>query len=257
MTQKSQAALVLPEEPAALATIEAPPQGGLVALAIQQNAPVEVLERLVALQERHEADEARKAFHAAMSAFKANPPRIHKDHLVDFTSSKGRTTYRHATLANVVEKISAALSEHGLSATWKTDQDGQGCVSVTCTITHRLGHSESTSLKAPYDETGNKNSIQAVGSAVTYLQRYTLLALTGLATHEQDDDGRMSSSPLINEFEAAELLRTVQELRVDEERFCDHLKVEVLSDLTEAQLPKAKALLAQKRRVLEKKGELA
>jgi hypothetical protein len=40
------------------------------------------------------------------------------------------------------------------------------------------------------DATGNKNPVQQIGSTVTYLQRYTLLAATGLATSDSDDDGR-------------------------------------------------------------------
>jgi hypothetical protein len=39
------------------------------------------------------------------------------------------------------------------------------------------------------DTSGSKNPIQALGSAVSYLQRYTLLSLAGLATEDQDDDG--------------------------------------------------------------------
>ena len=53
-----------------------------------------------------------------------------------------------------------------------------------------MGHSESTTLQSPPDASGGKNSIQAIGSAVTYLSRYTLLAITGLATGENEDDGQ-------------------------------------------------------------------
>jgi hypothetical protein len=225
----------------------------ILQVAIQQGASVEALERIMAMQERHEANEARKAFHEAMAEFKKSPPRIGKDKAVSY----GQTNYRHATLSNVTDNISAALSQHGLSAGWHTEQDGQK-ITVTCTITHRLGHSESTSLSGEPDASGQKNKIQQVGSTVTYLQRYTILALTGLATHDGDDDGRGSeASPQINEFEASELLRTVQELGVDEVAFCAFLRVTTLEDLTEATLPKAKNLLAQKRRALQKKGGAA
>ncbi len=242
--------LALPLE-GELATVETSQQSGLLALAIQQGATTETLKELMELQERHEANEARKAYHEAMAQFKAHPPHITKDKAVSY----GQTSYKHATLANVTDKISAALSQHGLSAGWQTQQSGQ-TITVTCTITHRLGHSESTSLSGEPDASGQKNKIQQVGSTVTYLQRYTLLALTGLATHEQDDDGRgAAASPQIGPKEVADLLTNVQELGVDEVAFCDFLRVSTLEDLTEATLPKAKALLAQKRRALAaKKG---
>jgi hypothetical protein len=60
-----------------------------------------------------------------------------------------------------------------------------------CAVTHVKGHVERCIMKALADESGGKNSIQAIGSAITYLQRYTLLAATGLTSADiDDDDGR-------------------------------------------------------------------
>ena len=160
----------------------------ILELAIKQGAPLESLEKYLEMKRADEAYEAKKAYTASMAAFKKNPPKIHKDKHVSFTTSKGTTAYNHATLANVTEKINSALSTHGLHASWRTDQKDK-LITVTCTITHELGHSESTSLSASPDESGGKNSIQAIGSSVSYLCRYTLLALTGLATYDQDSDG--------------------------------------------------------------------
>jgi len=160
----------------------------ILELAIKQGAPLERLEKYLEMKRADEAYEAKKAYTASMAAFKKNPPKINKDKHVSFTTSKGTTAYNHATLANVTEKINSALSSHGLHASWRTDQKDK-LITVTCTITHELGHSESTSLSASPDESGGKNSIQAIGSSVSYLCRYTLLALTGLATYDQDNDG--------------------------------------------------------------------
>lgn len=150
---------------------------------------VDKLEALLKVQMQWEANEAKKAYVQAMSDFKANPPEILKDKPVNYKTTKGTTSYMHATLHNVTTKINTELSKHGLTASWVTSQ-ANGSVKVTCKITHIMGHSEETCLSAPPDNTGSKNAIQAIGSTVTYLQRYTLLALTGLATHDQDDDGK-------------------------------------------------------------------
>lgn len=158
----------------------------LLAIAIEKGADLDQLERLMALKERHDANEARKAYTEAMSRAKANPPTIRKDKDVSF--GNGRTSYSHATLGNVVSQIVPWLASYGFSHGWTTSQNG-GLVSITCTLTHRLGHSESVTLEAERDSSGSKNSIQAIGSAKSYLERYTLLAITGLATEEQDDDG--------------------------------------------------------------------
>ena len=245
---KTQAALAL-ADPAQLATVETPHPSALIQQALASQATPETLERLMGLQERWEANEARRAYVTAMAGFKANPPRIVKDKLVSFTG----TQYRHATLGNVVSAISDGLSRHGLSAAWQTSQDG-GRVSVTCTITHERGHSESTTLTGAPDDSGKKNAIQQIGSTVTYLQRYTLLALTGLATYEGDDDGRGSQpARTISDAEAQALIREVAEVGADEEAFCQFLKVHTLHDLTEDGAVRARHLLEQKRRTLAKR----
>jgi len=158
---------------------------------VKANGNMEVgkLKELLDLQERWDAGQAKKAYVQAMSDFKVNPPEILKDKTVGYKDVK----YSHASLHNVTSCINKALSEHGLTASWVTSQDN-GSIKVTCKITHILGHSEETCLSAPPDNTGSKNVIQAIGSTVTYLQRYTLLALTGLATYDQDDDGKAGAS---------------------------------------------------------------
>jgi hypothetical protein len=178
---------------------------------LKSGGDVASLEKMLELQERWEKNEARKAYHEAMTAFKADPPRLIKTKQVTYQTSKGQTDYKHADLANVVEIINSALSNHGLSASWKTNQENT--ISVKCTITHVLGHSESTTLSSPPDSSGGKNSIQAVGSTVTYLQRYTLLALLGLAAHDQDNDGQSASNDIVKDklFDDIADLKTVPE----------------------------------------------
>jgi hypothetical protein len=162
----------------------------LIEIAITKKADLDKLERLLDLQLRWEANEAKKAYISAMAEFKANPPMIEKDRHVEFKTKTGdRVSYDHATLANVTHKINQALSQYGLSAAWETNQEGAE-ICVTCKITHVMGHSEKTALRAPSDQSGSKNAIQAIGSTVSYLERYTLLSLTGLATSDMDDDAR-------------------------------------------------------------------
>ena len=98
----------------------------MLQLAVEKGASVEQLERLMALQERYEANEAKKEFVAAMTRFKENPKIIEKNATVDFTSPKGRTLYKHATLANVCDVIGPALSEVGISHRWETEQLPEG-----------------------------------------------------------------------------------------------------------------------------------
>ena len=154
--------------------------------ALQAGMTIESLRGIMDLQKEWEANEARKSYVADMAAFKLNPPEIYKTKLVAFSG----TEYMHATIGDVARAIVDALARHGFSHSWETRQ-ADGMITVFCKITHRMGHSESTSLQSTPDISGKKNSIQAIASAQTYLQRYTLLAACGLATMDlPDDDGQ-------------------------------------------------------------------
>lgn len=145
------------------------------------------LAQLLEVKEKWEASEARKAYVTALAAFKREPPRIVKDRQVSFGA--GKAAYKHATLDNASELIGAALSAHGLSHRWNVEQQEGGLIRVTCILTHVQGHSEQVSMSAQPDTSGSKNSIQAIGSTTSYLQRYTLFAATGLAPKDADTDG--------------------------------------------------------------------
>lgn len=160
-------------------------------MATDPELDVEKLEKMLALKDQWEKTEARKAWVAAMAAFKAENIIIVKDKTVAFKDTK----YKHASIGNVVGIITGALGKHGLSHRWNIVQDAQSkAIRVTCILTHALGHSEETTLEGMPDNSGSKNPIQQVASTVSYLERYTLLAATGLATNDQEDtDGNFST----------------------------------------------------------------
>lgn len=167
------------------------PKGDIVGYAATLAAAVErgvdpaTLAKMMDLQDRWEAGQARKAFVAAMSAFKAECPSvIGKDKRADFGAGKAK--YSYATTGAIVTAITPALSKNGLSLSWETSQ-ATGYVTVTCHVTHSGGHRESATLTGPKDESGGKNPIQMIGSSVHYLQRYTMVSVLGLATADMDD----------------------------------------------------------------------
>lgn len=217
--------------------------------AVQQGMPIETLRELMKLKKEWEADEARKSFVEAMAAFKANPPEIVKDKHVEYTNSKNQVTaYDHATLGGLCAAIIKGLAEHSISHRWETAQQ-ENRIKVTCVLTHAAGHSESVSLHSEADNSGGKNSIQAIGSAVTYLQRYTLLAATGLAALDQDDDGK-GSEPVeyISEKQLTDLKALGEEVKADKDKFLAYLGVDALAKIPAKDYIKAVRALEAKRR---------
>jgi len=166
---------------------------------LEHNPNPETLAELLKMQREWEANEARKAYAAALVGLKVGLPTIIKhDKLVNFNS----TRYTHTSLGAAVEAVTPHLINHGFTHSWYPAMNGKDEVSVTCRITHSAGHFEEVTLKAPPDNKGAKSGAQAVASTVTMLERYTLLALLGIATAdmqepegeaEQADPGKVDS----------------------------------------------------------------
>lgn len=196
------------------------------------------LNKFLDAQIKWEANEARKKYHIAMSNFKANPPKITKDKQVAYKEVR----YKHASLANITDKINAELSKQDLSASWLTNQTGD-IIKVTCIITHAMGHSERTELSSKADLSGSKNPIQAIGSTITYLQRYTLLSLTGLATSEGDDDGKASEVvKTLTLAECGKITDLMKKAEVDK-RFLAHMKVKDVTEIAKKDYARAVQVL--------------
>lgn len=191
----------------------------LVAAAVNKSGEInpETLDKLLDVQQKWEANEARKAYAAAMALFREICPPIFKDARVHFENSGGGSTdYQHETLAGVLNTISDALGETGLNPTFRTEQLEGGRIRVTCRVTHKNGHFEETSLEGSPDSSGKKNNIQQVGSTITYLQRYTLKAILGLAAAvDNDGAGAESEIVFITEEQAIDLKQQLEKL--DEE----------------------------------------
>lgn len=163
----------------------------LLQIAVNKDADVAKLAQLLDLQLKWEANEAKKAYYRALSAFKAEVPEILKNKKALFDSKRtgGQVSYEYATLDNVCDKLIPALSKHGLSHKWLTEYMANGKIRVTCVISHQDGYSEAgASLEASPDESGAKNPVQAIGSTTQYLMRYTFTATCGVAVKGQDTD---------------------------------------------------------------------
>jgi hypothetical protein len=159
----------------------------LLSNALTNNASVDIIERLMALQTKWEEKEARKAFAAAIAAAKAEIPPLYKTSKVGYESSNGDFVgYQHEDLGEMCQTIDPILGRHGISYRYKTSQSG-AVISMACIVEHRDGHCEETSLAAPADTSGKKNPLQSIGSTITYLQRYTLKVALGLAATKDDD----------------------------------------------------------------------
>ncbi len=101
----------------------------------------------------------------------------------DKTAKMGTYEYKYADLASIIDAIRKPLTDAGIAIIQAPTSD-DGLVVVTTRLLHTSGQWIECSMSAaPAGQTP-----QALGSVITYLRRYTLSAMTGVAT-EDDDDG--------------------------------------------------------------------
>jgi hypothetical protein len=235
MSQAMEKVSIIPqEEPRALAAVT---PMDMLNRAVSSGADIEMIEKLMSLQERWETGQARKAFDKAIAAAKAKITPIQRN-------AKGHNDKRYADFAAIAKVVDPILSEHGLSYRFRTAQSDR--ISVTCILSHEAGHSEETTLTGPADTSGSKNAIQAIGSTLTYLQRYSLVQMLGLAA-AADDDGKAGGGEAISLEQVEELVALADDVGADKEAFCRYFKVGGFADITTKDFPRAVSALNKKR----------
>lgn len=136
-----------------------------------------------------------KTIHEALLAFQASPPAFSKE---------GRGPgYKYAHLQDVLRETLPRLNEHGLTLRWATGVSPEGMIMVEATITHApSGETLTASLAMPLPTREDctvmgrdgkprqtMTPMQMVGSHLTYMRRYSLLAVLGLTDGLDDDAG--------------------------------------------------------------------
>ena len=151
----------------------------MLSYAIKNNFPADQLKTFTELYREWRHDEAENEYNKAIARAAREFPVIAKRNRASF--GVGKTAYVYEDLGEIQRAIKEPLSKNGLHYFWDTDEDeATGRVMVTCIVSHDGGHSRRNRLSEKRDTSGSKSSVQALGSIVTYLQRYTLKAALGL-----------------------------------------------------------------------------
>jgi len=93
----------------------------------------------------------------------------------------------YASLASVMETVRPILHRHGFAVLQEIGE-AEGRLTVTTTLLHTSG--ESVAHRCAHKSSDN---IQQVGSAISYLRRYAIMAMLGVVG-EVDDDGEAAES---------------------------------------------------------------
>ncbi len=209
----------------------------MVQAALEKGAEIETLKLMMDLRDREEARNAKQAYLHAVSEFKKNPPEVINDMVNDQYGSG------YSSLANLVNTGNSAMAPFGLNTDWEFDQSNPELITVTCVLSHEMGHSKSVTLSGPPDDSGKKNLLQRIKSTLTYLKIATYEGVTGIASRggNTDDDGAGAANngnaptwECVSPEQLKALNDLIAESGTDQARFLDWCDVDKLEHLPAA-----------------------
>ena len=103
------------------------------------------------------------------------------------TVKTGTYSFSYAPLDAILAAVRPALSKHGLAVTQRLEENN-GRPGVRT----ELRHADGGVVGAFFPLLSEPSSPQQLGSLLTYLRRYAIVALLGVAS-EEDDDGRAAA----------------------------------------------------------------
>lgn len=123
----------------------------------------------------------------ALAKFQSEVKQPFKDKSNPFFNSK------YVPLENIVEVITQTAPNHGLSFI-QYPVNNENKVGIVTMLMHKSGEFIQTE---PIFALPGKQDAQGAGSVITYLKRYSLAAVFGI-TSDEDDDGNSASAPQQN-----------------------------------------------------------
>lgn len=183
-----------------------------------ESGDIGILERMLTMQTQIADRNAKADFIGSMARFQNNCPAI--------VSLKQGHNYKYAPLEDIIAQVKSTMTDCGLSYRFEQSQDEKN-ITVTCVVTHLSGHSERTTVTATADTSGSKNSVQAIGSTITYLRRYSFTGAFGIVTADQDSDARLAGQAMQEHVDSAmvmQILSLIESTGSDEAKVKQHIR---------------------------------
>ena len=173
-------------------------------VAMSPDADIDKMERLMAMHERFQAQQAKQQYDDALAQMQEEMPVIGERGGIKDKSGRIQSTY--ALWEDINEMIKPVMAKYGFALTFRTPRNERG-IEVEGVLSHRAGHREVTSMVLPVDTSGSKNGVQAVASSVSYGKRYTAGLLLNITTTGEDDgNGPVASiTPRVTSAQATQI----------------------------------------------------
>ena len=205
--------------------------------------PIETVERLFELHERHEATEARKTFARAFVALQASVKPVAK------SGHNQQTNSNYRLLDDVAAMLRPILVANGFSYSTSSEPADDGMTRFVLRLRHVDGHVEEHAMLAPIDNLGprgapTKTALHGMRSPATPTAERTLLEkVFGMVAPGEDDDGNAASIERVTEEQRVELSDLLAQTGSDPSAFVDIYGVRTLADLSAANYKGARMVL--------------
>lgn len=226
--------------------------------ALNPDIDVQKMQALFELQERIMARKAEMSFNAAFAEMQSEMPVVIERGRIEDRDGKVRSTF--AFFEDINDEIKPILQRHGFAIMFKT-KTAKDTAIVTPILIHKDGYREvGDPVELGADTSGSKNSVQSVGSSLSYAKRYGLLAMLNITTRGEDDDGLAGGAKLISESQEANIQALLDETKFPKDKLLKWLSTKVkrqlttLSQIPESQYADTIAGLEKKRNPSSEKG---
>ena len=136
---------------------------------------------------------------------------------------------KYANLEAVIEAVKDALNENGIAIIQTVGEVGAGTICVGTRLLHESGEYIEDMASAPL----SKQDAQGVGSAVTYLRRYSLAAICSIT--QEDDDGESAKDGGISKAQLVAIQTNAEKNAEMIGKALNHFKVSDLTKLSQSQ----------------------
>lgn len=209
-----------------------------LALAKDPSVPLERLNMLMDMQIKAETRNAEKEFNAAFARLVPSLPRIVKRGEIP---KGGGTVIKFCTIEDMDAIIRPLYTAEGFTLSFYSKPTTEGIIRVG-KLRHVAGHSELSEMQLPPDKGPGRNSLQELGSAISYADRYITKGMFNIITVGEDKDGASFGLKAITQQQADDLDRRMVALDFDEKKrsaFFTFMGIKGLSDIRSVQLPQA------------------
>ncbi len=217
----------------------------LGALARDPLVDVARITQLMDLQLRAEAHQAEKEFNAAFARLQPKMPRITKRGKIEM-GTKGMMKF--ARYEDLDAAIKPLYTAEGFSLSFSSRATDKGIILVGI-LKHNAGHTltPAPELQLPPDAGAGRNSLQALGSSLSYAKRYLTCDIFNIVTVDEDNDGTSISAITEQQVIQIEGMLADNELGADyRSKLLETMNVKALSDLQRVQVPTILSLIRAK-----------